>query len=770
MPSFVSRSVTSVNFLTLCMVGELLHETEANLKVLRTPLPEEEERFDEKKKPQPQPWKHGALLPLRVILREFVARGLNRATLQQPGNGDPLLNFIVMELPDELRVIAGPLRTELLTSGGLLLLDGLDEVPEADTRRLQVKAVVEQFAATFPKVRILVTSRTYAYQKQDWKLDSFREAVLAPFSRAQIERFVQRWYAFVGQARKLAEDDAKGRAAQLNSAITRNPRLLELAERPLLLTLMASLHAWRGGTLPEQREELYADAVELLLDQWESQKFKRLPDGSYEVAEPSLVEWLRVDHKKMRQLLNRLAFEAHRDQPTLVGTADIAQKPLVEGLLQLNAQLDANPGQLITYLRDRAGILEPRGVAVYAFPHRTFQEYLAACHLTEQEEFPDNVADLLRTEPNRWREATLLAGAKAMRGVPANVWTLADALCNDEPPAQKTDNERGYWGALLAAQVLIENNSLERVSERNNKVVARIRRWLTCTLSHGALSPVDRALAGDALAVIGDLRFHGPEVCCLPDEPLLGFIKIPAGPFVMGEGKEQHTVTLPTYYIARYLVTVAQFGAFVHASGYTPKYGESWRGLANHPVVVVTWHDAIAYCKWLTGQLRTNEDIPQAIRERAQREGWTVTLASEAEWEKAARGKDGRVYPWGSEWREDHANIDETRIGKPSAVGSFPQGKSFHGCLDMVGNVWEWTRSIYADYPYPGDQKGRAQRENLDVPDSKPRVLRGGAYFFTQWCARCAYRYLNSPYPAHDHFGLRVVVLPKTLNSDPSAL
>jgi len=680
---------------------------------------------------------------------------------------------VVRELPEELRVIAGPLRTELLTKGGLLLLDGLDEVPEADTRRIQVKAVVEQFAATFPKVRILVTSRTYAYQKQNWKLDGFREAVLAPFSQAQIERFVQRWYAFVGQARKLAEDEAKGRAVQLNSAIMRNPRLLELAERPLLLTLMASLHAWRGGTLPEQREELYADAVELLLDQWESQKFKRLPDGTDEVAEPSLVEWLRVDHKKIRQLLNRLAFAAHQNQPTLVGTADIAQAPLVDGLLQLNPTLDANPGQLIAYLRDRAGILEPRGVGVYAFPHRTFQEYLAACHLTEQEEFPDNVADLLRAEPNRWREATLLAGAKAMRGVPANVWTLADALCNDEPLAQKTANESGYWGALLAAQVLIENNSLERVSERNNKVVARIRRWLTGILTHGALSPVDRALAGDALAVIGDPRFR-TDTYYLPDEPLLGFVEIPAGPFVMGSDRAkddyseererpQHEVTLPRYYLARYPVTVAQFAAFIEASGYKRQAGDRWQGVANHPVVYVTWHDALAYCRWLTERLHNGEGIPAAVRERARREGWEVTLPSEAEWEKAARGNDGRTYPWEDGWKDDHANTREAGIGRPSAVGSFPLGKSFYGCLDMAGNVWEWTRSIYAEYPYPDDPKGREKRENLNARDRETRVLRGGSFFANQRLARGACRANYNPADAIVNLGMRVVVLPKKL-------
>src|SRR5262249_1035233 len=148
----------------------------------------------------------------------------------------------------------------------------------------------------------------------------------------------------------------------------------------------------------------------------------------------------------------------------------IAQQPLVDGLLQLNPDLNANPGELIAYLRDRAGILEPRGVKIYAFPHRTFQEYLAACHLTEQDDFPDNVADLLRAEPNRWREATLLAGAKALRGVPANVWTLADALCHHGPPEKKTNDEREYWGALLAAQVLIGNISLDRVNKRNAEI------------------------------------------------------------------------------------------------------------------------------------------------------------------------------------------------------------------------------------------------------------------------------------------------------------
>jgi formylglycine-generating enzyme required for sulfatase activity len=759
-----SGKSTFINFVALCMAGELLGRSDANLAALRASVPDDTHERFRREEQHPQPWDQGPLLPLRVILREFVARGLAPLDHVKAVSGDTLWQFIVAELPETLCDFAKPLRTELLSTGGLLLLDGLDEVPEADQRRTQVKAAVEQFAAAFPKVRVLVTSRTYAYQKQDWKLRGFAEAVLAPFGPAQIHSFVARWYAFVGQVRGLTEADAQGRAVLLNQAITRNPRLYDLATRPLLLTLMASLHAWRGGTLPDQREELYADAVTLLLDQWESQKIKRQQDGTVEVTEPSLAEWLRVDQKAIRQLLNRLAFEAHRDQPTLVGTADIAQDTLANGLMKLSLNPDTRHTRLIEYLRDRAGLLEPRGVEVYAFPHRTFQEYLAACHLTERDDFPDNIADLLRAEPNRWREVTLLAGAKAAGGAAASAWTLAEALCFVEPPAQKAEDEAGYWGALLAAQVLIENRNLEHIAERNRSKVERIRQWLTSALSHNALLPVDRAQAGDALAVIGDPRFRA-DAWYLPDESLLGFVKIPSGPFLMGEEKEQHQISLPMYYIARYPVTVVQFQEFVKASGHQPEDERSLQGLSNHPVVYVTWYNALAYCEWLTERLREWEETPEPLATLLRHEGWRITLPSEAEWEKAARGADGRIYPWGGEFDPNKANTAETGINGTSAVGCFPQGKSPYEIQDLSGNMWEWTRSLWGkdlrepDFRYPYDPTDG--RENIEAPNDVYRVLRGGAVWFNLGLARCAYRRWDDPYFRVRLMGFRVVVLPK---------
>ena len=736
-----SGKSTFVNFVALCMAGELLGRGDANLTLLQAALPEPDADQRRQDRPsQPQPWQHGPLLPARVILREFVARGLPAAGEATEVGRDLLWRFIINEVPEPLHGCDQVLQQEWLHSGGLLLLDGLDEVPEADQRRAQVKAAVEEFAEVFPRVRVLVTSRTYAYQRQDWKVKGFAEAVLAPFDETQIRQFVTRWYAYVGQIRNLSTDEAQGRAVLLNDAIAGNPRLYELATRPLLLTLMASLHAWRGGTLPEQREALYADAVDLLLDQWESQKLRRRADGTYEVTEPSLAEWLQVDQQTMRHMLNRLAFDAHRSQVDLVGTADIAQDTLVTALMRLNLNRDARPARLIEYLSQRAGVLEPRGVGIYAFPHRTFQEYLAACHLTDVG-FPDELADLLRAEPNRWREVVLLAGAKAARGTVSTTWTLADALCYEPPSAHKQVEEAGYWGALLAAQVLIENRSLGHVVGRNLPKVERIQQWLVCTLRHGALSPVDRAQAGDALAIIGDPRFRA-DAWYLPGEPLLGFVEIPAGPFLMGSDKArdadadddelpQHEITLSRYFIAQYPVTVAQFRAFVDATEYQPGDEDCLRGVPNHPVVWVSWHEARRYCEWLSEQLRVWEGTPEPLASLLRHQGWQVTLPSEAEWEKAARGSDGRIYPWGSEPDPNRANYADTGINTTSAVGCFPGGASPYMIEDLSGNVLEWTRSLWGEYPYPTDENVQAQRENLDAGSDVARVLRGGAFLIS---------------------------------------
>ncbi|GAB4450234.1 MAG: SUMF1/EgtB/PvdO family nonheme iron enzyme [Anaerolineae bacterium] len=780
-----SGKSTFVDFVAMCLAGEQLQHPVVNLALLTGPLPDDEGRDQAER----QPWQQGALLPVRVVLRDFAARGL--PPVGETATGEHLWRFITGELKrSALGGFARPLSEELLERGGLLLLDGLDEVPEADQRRVQIKQAVTDFSRVFHRCRVLITSRTYAYQQQEWRLPGFEEAVLAPFSRGQILRFVEGWYRHIAALRGLNPEDAQGRAELLKRAIFSSHQLTGLAERPLLLTLMASLHAWRGGSLPEKREELYADTVDLLLDWWESPKVVRGAQGQVEVRQRSLAEWLKVDRAKVRTLLNGLAYQAHEKQPELTGTADVAEGELVTGLIHLSQNQDVNPVRLIEFLRDRAGLLLPRGVGVYTFPHRTFQEYLAACHLTDTD-YPDKVATLARRDPNRWREVALLAGAKAARGTSSAIWQLADALCYQDVPGNGSGEE--HWGALLAGQALVETANLQQVNERNQPKLARVRRWLAHIIEGDALPATERVAAGVSLAHLGDDRpgvgvrqsspfpILGREAVSSPEGPGvratlpdIAWCEVPGGPFIqgskdnrqkfIGEETPQQEIDLPAFKISRYPITNAQFEAFVTDGGYSDQWrhcwteaGWAWKGkrsgpdryggvfsLPNHPVVMVRWYEAIAFCGWLTERLRAAGELG---------EGQEITLPSESQWEKAARGRDGRVYPWGDKADPERANYDDTGIGSTSAVGCFAGGASEYGVQDMSGNVWEWCltafQESYEDYKDDNDKQGNT-----------PRVLRGGAFHFNLQNVRCAVRHGSFPNLRNFDGGFRVVLSP----------
>jgi formylglycine-generating enzyme required for sulfatase activity len=230
-------------------------------------------------------------------------------------------------------------------------------------------------------------------------------------------------------------------------------------------------------------------------------------------------------------------------------------------------------------------------------------------------------------------------------------------------------------------------------------------------------------------------RRESPQGARYSFEPEM--VLVPGGEFLLGSarGRDQnaHMVEqpqeshhLPDYYLGLTPVTNAQYLAFVQATDRNPprnwRKGRPPRGKERHPVVNVSWYDAAAYCRWLMGVT-----------------GKPYRLPTEAEWEKGARGPDGRIYPWGDRWDPARCNTKESGIEDTTPAGAYPQGASPYGLLDMAGNVWEWTSSLYKDYPYRADDG----RENPDSAES--RVLRGSSWLNLYDSTRCAYRRSYTP-------------------------
>jgi formylglycine-generating enzyme required for sulfatase activity len=259
----------------------------------------------------------------------------------------------------------------------------------------------------------------------------------------------------------------------------------------------------------------------------------------------------------------------------------------------------------------------------------------------------------------------------------------------------------------------------------------------------------------------------------------------------------RHELDLPAFLVTRYPVTNAQYRCFAGADGHDdPAWwgGEespawAWRQGAprhdwqrtdrpdfwhdprfngpNQPVVGVTWYEALAFCRWLTARLKAQEGDLRIWRDgrievvSAAPETPGVRLPTEAEWEKAMRGTDGRIWPWGDGWDAAHSNTAEGDLGQTSPVGVLPRGDSPYGVADAAGNVWEWTSSLWGPdwrrpafgYPYRADDG----REDASAGDEVARVVRGGSWDFNRFNARCAARGRDYPDLSYRGLGFRCV-------------
>jgi formylglycine-generating enzyme required for sulfatase activity len=363
---------------------------------------------------------------------------------------------------------------------------------------------------------------------------------------------------------------------------------------------------------------------------------------------------------------------------------------------------------------------------------------------------------------NRLRDALaeLYPHAKAMRRVadsaalPLDRVALQDEAVND-------------WQAIL--EEAVRQDAVDDLIEvvvaeypRKRPLLMAVEAYRQRNLKPKASPPAPAATQAPSLAS-SPARVPSPVAAVsAPAGPLhlgaglaLDLVRVPEGEFLMGSTeadpaatdceKPYHRLWLPEYLIAKYPVTVAQFRAFVRAAGHPIGQPEAIQGPDDHPAAWVSWPEAVAFCAWASSL-----------------SGREVRLPSEAEWEKAARGTDGRIYPWGQRWDPARCNSEEKGPGHTTPVGQYgPLGDSPYGCADMAGNVWEWTRSLWgrdASEPEFGYAYDPADgREDPDAGAGVLRVVRGGAFDSSESFLRCALRDCFNPLDHDPSNGFRVV-------------
>jgi len=686
----------------------------------------------------PKAW--DKLLPVQVTLRELAAwLAVNNRKERKTGLLEAYLQAWLANLG--LADFYDTLRGLLQQGGALLLLDGLDEVPGDDAICRHIRGMLEDLPIAYTSPMV-VTCRVLSYQDPRWKLDASKwpSHELAKLNEEQVDGFITAWYNQLKSMNVVA--DAAVRSGKLQRAVGQSD-LWRLARNPLLLTVMALVHT-RKGELPDARALLYEDAVELLLWRWEAGKSQSEEGG--DVTWRILLQQAGLEDVDVQLALWELAYNAHAqvgDADDDEATADIAQTALESELRKLapdgsQTWVDA----MMQLMNLRAGLLiekSPRTddrPAIYGFPHRTFQEYLAGCYLSGQEDFIERTEELAG-QGAFWWVVILLAVGRLVH-VNKNIdkpLMLVHELCPQKMPDFA---DAMAWRKIWLAGACLREIGLKRSQRRDlgQELLPRLQTHLTTLITRGRLEPRERAEAGSVLSALGD------------DRDFAEMLAVPAGPFTMGSGeddpdafadeKPQHTPHVAAFRIGKYPVTNTQYAHFVAATGRpSPPH---WRGqepppeLRNHPVVNVTWGDAMAYCQWLSQQTGQEHRLP-----------------TEAEWEKAARGdQDARPYPWEGGFDPRKCNIDETGIGGTSPVGIFPAGASPYGCLDMSGNVWEWTMTKWTD--------DYANYRPDNRPDGdEPRVLRGGSFPVNRRGVRCAYRSGVSPDYGNHGGGFRVV-------------
>jgi formylglycine-generating enzyme required for sulfatase activity/DNA-binding winged helix-turn-helix (wHTH) protein len=604
---------------------------------------------------------------------------------------------------------AQPILQRYLEAGRLIFLfDALNEMPR-DSYRERCRSL-RQFIDRWSPAgnRFVVSCRRLDYGDE---LFGLQRVEIQPLSDERIRAFIknelpEHWQALWDA---LSEDRE------------RPHRLLEMARNPYLLTVMIDVFA-EDGMLVRNRAELMRRFAGILTA-WAGTKSAGTT----------------IDPKTLNDALSNLAFEMQYES----GFGTTADLDDVLATLASATQLPAE--EFLTTAASAKLIEMPVDRTTVRFYHQLLQEFFAAQRMLRLESTqlaelwrvpmlegeipawvrPDNNFEPLPPPPSTgWEETTILAAGLAQE----NGDRFVHDLCQVNP--------------VLAARCILDGNA--RITPQTRKFVSEAVQSIIGD-PHAALRV--RIVAGDALGRLGDPRLGEMAV-------------IPAGNFIMGSGREQREIILPEFAIGKYPVTNAEYSRFVEAGGYRepghwtrsgwkevgkernePRF---WRdpqfNKPNQPVIGLSWYECVAYCRWFSAQ-----------------SGRPYRLPTEAEWEKAARGSDGRAYPWGDIFDAARLNAreGEQKVYSTTPVGIYPDGVSPYGLHDCAGNCWEWCASQWTHPPPEYSEENEWSDAYLE---GQPlRVLRGGSWNYEAEVAQCFYRFRFEPFGWNDRGGFRLV-------------
>ena len=708
--------------------------------------------------------------------------------------------------------------TEVLTQQkAFILMDGLDEVGSNRGQVVaQVESFVQRWVAdpesnTKSGNRMVVTSRFVGYRDYPLVDPRWKTVAINDWNLEEIGQFFSKFTLAAelawsgGENNETARQKAVAEQQALQAVVQQNKGIRRLAGNPLLSSLLALIKR-QGVNLPDRRVKLYELYMGTLLRSWHR---KRNLDRQCVGVEEDAATY---------GLLAKLALHLRLTNPQhgLIAE-DAMQSYLRKHYQEDNYSREAADRMAVTFLHsvhNHSNLLIERGYQQYGFIHLTFEEYLAGFALAKEDvaTLQQKIPLYLET-PKQWKETLLLA-----LGVIAVIKTereKANAVLSYLLTTGKPEHSL-FVGEVLndvgASQ--LGNRMTVQIQDYLSALMQDAKTTMADRAKSGRLlSEVGDPRPGITVKKVNGepvYRQRGNQKHTIPD---IDWQKIPAGTFRMGtEGDEgysdekpAHDVSVSAFFISRYPVTNAQYRCFIEAGLYEdkafwheklPAAAKLWLGgdvvsdklletineksrenyrnwlksdkdrfqprfwadkqwnLDNHPVVGVSWFEALAYSVWL------NDLLPD-LKPEGEVDKLQIRLPTEAEWEYAARGTQGLRYAWEGDADASMGNYADSKIGQTSAVGMFPKGTAF-GLYDMTGNVWEWTSSRWGekagepDFRYDQWQQQEPVRNLLDPVEF--RVTRGGSWIYASDNVRCAFRYWYHPLNRFNYLGFRVVL------------